>query len=219
MTFSVVEHFTSLNGEGPFSGALAFFIRFAGCNLCCSWCDTAWSQAPSPALIQHLDTTALTQLALASGARHITLTGGEPLLQPQLPELIDALLNLGLTVEIETNGSLSVEHLKARFANRDLHITMDYKLPGSGETAAMHRHHYQPLDAKDCIKCVISDSSDLAIALDFAKTISTSKSNPTLYFHAVFGTMPLEAVAEAIIAQRLTHVRLGVQLHKLSAIQ
>ena len=110
--FPVTEHFISINGEGAHAGEIALFIRFRGCNLCCSYCDTRWScRNDAPAEMMSADD--LVRLAGDSGITNITLTGGEPLLQKELPELCSRLIQNGHRVEIETNGSLSVEELAA----------------------------------------------------------------------------------------------------------
>ena len=110
----VVERFVSVNGEGPRAGRLAAFIRFAGCNLACSWCDTAWANVGK---CEHEDMTprSLVEWVSDTGVSCVTLTGGEPALQPGLPALVSALLasgswgfGNGRAVEIETNGAVDL---------------------------------------------------------------------------------------------------------------
>ena len=117
----VVEQFVSVNGEGPRAGRLAAFVRFAGCNLRCSYCDTMWANEPDcPAQLQTVDEIAA--WVSSTGAACTTLTGGEPALQPLLPQLVRTLLALppvadgagGLAaraVEIETNGAVDLTEL------------------------------------------------------------------------------------------------------------
>ena len=106
----VVERFVSVNGEGPRAGRLAAFIRFAGCNLACSWCDTAWANV-NKCDHEDMKPQSLVEWVSDAGVSCVTLTGGEPTLQPGLPALIIALLGSdawgsgnGRVVEIETNG-------------------------------------------------------------------------------------------------------------------
>ena len=117
----VVERFVSINGEGPRAGRLAAFIRFAGCNLACSWCDTAWANVGN---CEHesLTPAKLVEWVAGSGAACVTLTGGEPTLQPGLPVLIGALCQsevwgllgkLPRVVEVETNGAVDLAELAA----------------------------------------------------------------------------------------------------------
>ena len=95
----VVEKFTSINGEGTRAGELAVFIRFKGCNLKCSYCDTMW--ANELACPYQEETPAdIVNYVLATGIRNVTLTGGEPLLQKEIKELIHHLLKAGVRVEI-----------------------------------------------------------------------------------------------------------------------
>ena len=82
-TFSVVETFVSINGEGPHAGELALFLRFQGCNLACSFCDTKWANTDTVPTEQRT-VEQLVQLAQQEGVHNITLTGGEPLLQPDI---------------------------------------------------------------------------------------------------------------------------------------
>lgn len=132
----VVEKFLSINGEGWRAGETALFIRFRGCNLRCSYCDTMWAnEADCP--FEEESPRALADYALQTGIRNVTLTGGEPLLQKDIKELIRLLLEEGLRVEIETNGAVSIEG----FEGARPVFTMDYKLPSSGYESRMLLKH------------------------------------------------------------------------------
>ncbi len=112
----VAEHFVSINGEGQQAGKLSAFLRFVGCNLHCSYCDTQWAcQQTAPyELMSIAEIVAFVQQA---GVECVTLTGGEPALQPNLPALVQALVTMPLNeqgsrvrwIEVETNGSISLE--------------------------------------------------------------------------------------------------------------
>ena len=107
-SYAVAEKFVSINGEGKHAGELAVFLRFRGCNLACGFCDTKWANtAAAPAV--RMTTDELVAYVRETGVRNVTLTGGEPLLQPGIDELITALGALGYRVEIETNGSVSLQ--------------------------------------------------------------------------------------------------------------
>jgi 7-carboxy-7-deazaguanine synthase len=111
-TWPVAEQFISINGEGPRTGRLAAFIRFPACNLSCSFCDTAWANAPDCAY-REVGTSDLISFVSASGAECITLTGGEPLLQDGVEDLMFSLLaaDPDWQLEIETNGAVDLESI------------------------------------------------------------------------------------------------------------
>lgn len=89
-TYEVVEHFVSINGEGPLAGQLAVFVRFKGCNLSCLYCDTKWANEPDvPARVMTAEE--IHQAIMETGVRNVTLTGGEPLNRPYISELLEKL--------------------------------------------------------------------------------------------------------------------------------
>ena len=124
--YQVVEQFVSINGEGVCAGELAAFIRFKGCNLSCSYCDTRWANLKD-AFCAAVSADDLFAWAKKTGVRNITLTGGEPLLQENIGELISQLGKNGFRVEIETNGSVSIENL-AKDLLRALEVMEQYQL-------------------------------------------------------------------------------------------
>ncbi len=131
--FRVIEIFSSVNGEGTRSGQLALFIRMQGCNLSCSYCDTAWANAQD-ADSRILSAEEILAAVRASGIRNVTLTGGEPLLQKDRAELLLALTeDPWRRVEIETNGSIAFAPLLAE---------LEEKTRGRGQTDA----EAQPFD-------------------------------------------------------------------------
>ena len=89
---SVVEQFVSINGEGAHAGELAAFIRFKGCNLSCSYCDTKWANRNEAIFTEHTADD-LAEWVGRKGVKNVTLTGGEPLLQEDVSELIEKLLS------------------------------------------------------------------------------------------------------------------------------
>ncbi|MCD7837973.1 MAG: putative 7-carboxy-7-deazaguanine synthase QueE, partial [Clostridiales bacterium] len=154
----VVEKFISINGEGPRAGELAVFVRFQGCNLRCSYCDTQWAnerdcpyEDQSPAEID--------AYIRATGVVNVTLTGGEPLLQREMGALLALLLRNGaLRVEIETNGAVDL----APFCGEHRPVfTMDYKLPSSGWEQAMKPENFSLLEDRDTVKFVCGSREDL----------------------------------------------------------
>ena len=149
--FKVVEKFVSINGEGVRAGQLAVFIRFAGCNLRCSFCDTMWANEEN--VDYELNSVKeLCEYVEETGVKNVTLTGGEPLLQKKVEELIGELTKMGLYVEIETNGSVDLK--KYKNINPPPVFTVDYKLPGSGMEDKMNRDNFKNLSHNDTVKFV-----------------------------------------------------------------
>ena len=96
----VVEKFISINGEGAHAGELAAFIRFRGCNLCCSYCDTSWANCET-APAEYETPEDIAEWVAEKGVENVTLTGGEPLLQKECDAVAELLMKQGCRVEIE----------------------------------------------------------------------------------------------------------------------
>ena len=209
-TFRLAEHFISINGEGQRAGELALFLRFTVCNLRCDWCDTMWAnEKNSPftavTLKQLLD---IAEEAMSDGVKNVTLTGGEPLLQEGVGELIDELMRLGMRVEIETNGSISI----VPFINeRRPVITMDYKLPSSKMEKSMCLENLRLLGPEDTLKFVCGSHEDLERA---AEIIEIYHPKSRIYLSPVFGRIEPCEIVDFMKEHKLGEVRLQLQLHK-----
>ena len=218
--FPVVEHFTSINGEGPRAGRLAAFIRFRGCTLACSYCDTVWAnRTDSPA--QMMSVREIVSFVEASPASCVTLTGGEPLLQDGIDELIEALLaDSERYVEIETNGAEPLEYyaaLRQRLigdTSDRLSFTMDCKLPSSGMDDQMAWENYDELDMRDTVKFDIGDESDFPAVLEAIYRYQLQE-RCRVYLSPVFGEMPPDRIVEFMKDNGLDQVTLQLQLHKI----
>lgn len=212
-TFPVAEHFVSINGEGARAGEPACFIRFTGCNLRCSYCDTSWAnEADAP--FTAMTAEELLGFVRSSGLRCVTLTGGEPLLQEQLGSLLDLLLqDAGRRVEIETNGSVSIRPFAGRNGRRPV-FTLDYKLPGSGMEDAMDTDNYQYLEPEDSVKFVVSDRADMDAARKIINTFNLAE-RCHVFFSPVFGRIDPEEIVNYLLEYRMNGVRLNLQLHKI----
>ena len=128
--FKVAERFVSINGESARAGELAVFIRFAGCNLNCGYCDTKWANEKDTEY-ELLSDEELISYIKRTEIKNVTLTGGEPLIQEDIDELLLKLsLEEDIRVEVETNGSIDIAEFKA--VADGISYTLDYKLPGSG---------------------------------------------------------------------------------------
>lgn len=206
----VVETFASINGEGPCAGELAFFVRFQGCNLRCSYCDTMWANAPDCPYTKQPPEDIVAKI-LQSGIRNVTLTGGEPLLQPEMPTLLTLLADHPeLRVEVETNGAVDL----APFCKTSRPVfTMDYKLPSSSWERAMRVENFALLQQEDTVKFVCGSAEDLERAAQvIAEQELTNRCH--VYLSPVFGAIKTVEMVEYMLAQRLNGVRLQLQLHK-----
>ena len=157
----VVEKFISINGEGKRAGELAVFTRFKGCNLRCSYCDTLWALEPD-CPFQEESPEEVTQYILNTRIKNVTLTGGEPLIQPEIKKLIQLILSSdpNIRLEIETNGAVLIKDFRVENSSR-LSFTMDYKLPSSGFENSMKLDNFQHLTRNDSVKFVAGSLEDL----------------------------------------------------------
>jgi len=210
MIYSVAERFVSINGEGRKAGELAVFIRFRKCNLRCTYCDTSWANSDS-CPVETMSSEDILNYVNSTGVTNVTLTGGEPLLQSEIYELIEKLMSSGHSVEIETNGSISIEKLSQSRYRPD--FTLDYKLPSSDMEDFMLTENYDYLSKDDVVKFVAGSRNDLEKAVDIIKRFSLTE-KCTVYFSAVFGRISPEEIVEFMKEKNLNRVRLQLQMHK-----
>ncbi len=202
----LAEHFVSINGEGQKAGELALFLRFAGCGLNCSWCDTRWAnEKDAPYTL--CSVPELLELAKEADVRNVTLTGGEPLGRAGIGELISGLIRAGYEVEIETNGSVPLEGYIGSGAS----FTMDYKLPSSGMESRMYTANLPLLTEKDTLKFVCGSGEDLERA---AEILEEYKPACKVYLSPVFGMIEPAEMVDFMKERGLNGVRLQLQLHK-----
>ena len=202
----VVEQFLSVQGESSYAGKLCWFIRLAGCNLNCSYCDTKYAKQFSDGSLISIDV--LVEKALASGAEIIEVTGGEPLLQAGAVELCDKLLATGLTILIETNGSLVIDKLPASVIR-----IMDVKLPSSGESDNILYANFSLLNPLDEVKFVISNRADYDFAKHIIETHLAADAEREILFSPVWDQITPATLARWVVADQLK-VRVQLQLHK-----
>lgn len=210
MKYPVVEKFVSINGEGLCAGETAVFIRFRSCNLSCSYCDTKWANSGA-APAEMMSAEEICGYAVDTGIKNVTLTGGEPLLQNDIYELIELLMKNGLNVEIETNGSISIAEFSGKkFRPR---FTLDYKLPGSFMESEMLVENYEYIAPDDVVKFVSGSIEDLEKAEYIIKKYDLAK-KCHVYISPVFGKIEPEQIVKFMIEKKLNNVRLQLQLHK-----
>jgi 7-carboxy-7-deazaguanine synthase len=201
----ICELFYSIQGESSYAGYPCFFIRFAGCNLRCTYCDTRYAYEG-----EH-KTYSISQI-LAELKKYpgvlVEITGGEPLLQKGVYPLLEQLLSAGRSVLLETNGSLSLESIP-----KDVVKIMDVKCPSSAMHDKMDFDNFGFLDPKDEIKCVMSSREDYNWATQLINSYDLHKKT-TVTFSPVIGSLPPEKLAAWILEDRLP-VRLRLQLHTI----
>lgn len=206
----VAEKFISINGEGTHAGELAVFIRFQGCNLSCSYCDTSWANtADCPC--EEMTPQEIASYVAETGIANVTLTGGEPLLQQEMSELLGLLAGeQDIRVEIETNGSVDISPFCHE--NRPV-FTLDHKLPSSGCEEKMLTGNFLHLHRDDTVKFVCGSKEDLIRARDIiAEHGLTGKCN--IYLSPVFGRIEPERIVDFMVENNMNGVRLQLQLHK-----
>ena len=209
----VKEIFHSLQGETSLSGLRFAFIRLTGCNLRCTYCDSAHAFHGG----EKLSVSAILERIEGFSVKHVLITGGEPLLQRNTPELIQALRTAGYEVSIETHGEISIAA-----ATSIARIVMDIKTPGSGMCRGNFVQNLPLLKATDEIKFVITSKADYRWAKTQISDHSLTERCEILFSCVVPlpGTasedpsFSLEWLADQIVQDRLD-VRLQTQLHKL----
>ncbi|MDF2613859.1 MAG: radical domain protein [Clostridia bacterium] len=212
MKYKVAEKFVSVNGEGLRSGELAVFIRLAGCNLNCSYCDTAWANEADTIYKIMAEEDIYTYIK-STKVTNVTLTGGEPLLADGITILLKKLAgDKDLSVEIETNGSILLDQF-IKIENRPS-FTMDYKLPSSGMEKVMLTDNFKYLTKQDTVKFVCGTKEDLQKAKFIIDQFQlTGKTN--IYISPVFGKIDMAYIVDFMKDQEMNGVRLQVQLHKI----
>lgn len=216
----VVEIFSSIDGEGLRVGKTVSFIRLAGCNLRCSYCDTLY------ALFGEDEPCRFTEMSVkevfdAADKRfkRITLTGGEPLLHKDSAELCDMLAGDGCEINIETNGAADIAEFMSRVKHTDnIFFTIDYKLPSSGMEDKMLIENFRVLRPCDVVKLVIGSDEDAERAKDIVRRINAfypEEKRPHIYAGTVFGSFePSEAVGMLLSEPDMKDVVFQLQIHK-----
>lgn len=214
MKYKVVEIFDSIDGEGKRTGQPVSFVRLAGCNLRCSYCDTAYALFGEEELCEYREMSAEEILnSLNKAYKRVTLTGGEPLIAAGAAELIRAMAEQGYEVNIETNGACDTEP----FSKIDnVFFTIDYKLKSSGMSDKMLWKNYLELREHDVIKFVVGSDEDAEQMIEIMGRLKKHyKTMPSVFAGAVFGKYDLGRLGEKVMkTPELADVRIQLQLHK-----
>ncbi len=201
------EIFYSLQGESTFAGLPCLFVRLAGCNLNCSYCDTGYAR--SEAAGEVVTVAEVIARLLEYRCSLVEITGGEPLLQEEMPKLVKELLARDFTVLIETNGSQNLALVDSRAT-----LIVDVKTPGSGMVTSFDKANLKRLKPHHQLKFVLVDEVDFFWSLDFIKENLAGINLTEIIFSPVTASLAPARLAELMLKYRVK-ARLQLQLHTL----
>ena len=201
----ISEIFYSIQGESSFAGQPCAFIRLSACDLRCAWCDTSYAFEEG----RELSVVEILRAIEAFPCRLALVTGGEPLLQPPVHDLLGALLARGYEVCLETGG-----HHPVRDVDPRVHKIVDLKCPSSGMSARNHYENLQYLTHRDEVKFVVGNRQDFEWACERIREFDLTSLVGTVLISPVFGQMPYEELARLVLNSGL-QVRLQLQLHRI----
>ena len=201
----ITEIFNSLQGESKSTGRPTVFVRLTGCPLRCGYCDTAYAFSGGE---QKTIDEVLKEVATFN-PRYITVTGGEPLAQPNCIVLLTQLCDLGYRVSLETSGALDISQVDDRVS-----IVMDLKTPGSHEVSRNMYSNISLLKAKDQIKFVICDREDYNWSMFKLQEYQLDERVDEVLFSPSVDEQSPTDLADWIVKDNLP-VRFQYQLHKM----
>ncbi|MBN1498317.1 MAG: radical SAM protein [Spirochaetes bacterium] len=205
MIITVTEIFRSIQGETTTAGHPSVFVRCTGCNLDCTYCDTRYArEGGTPMEIEAV----LAEIEGHAPFDHVTITGGEPLIQAGSIQLAKEILERGWRCQVETNGSILIKDLPEQARK-----IVDVKTPSSGEDDSFEMRNLKYMTDRDEIKFVISNAVDYEFSKDFIAKYLTKKGT-VINFSPAAGAIPARELAERILDDRLP-VRLNLQLHRI----
>jgi len=205
IAMKVNEIFYSIQGESSYTGLPFAFIRLTGCNLRCTYCDTAYafyegSEMTIPEIMAMIETFP---------TKYVLVTGGEPLLQKSVHELFRGLLRRGYIVLVETGGQMPLADVDPR-----VHKIVDFKCPSSGMVAHNLYENVRSLTPMDEVKFVVGDRKDFDWSCDLVRRYDLTSRVSAVLFSPVFSKMSCPDVADWVLKCGLP-VRLQLQLHKI----
>ncbi len=201
---TVNEIFHSIQGESSHAGRPCVFVRLTGCNLRCVWCDTPYAFEEG----RRLSVDEVMQAVDAYDCPLVEITGGEPLLQPDVYDLMERLLAAGKTVLLETGG-----HIDIRDVPHAVVKVVDVKCPGSGEAAQNAWVNLERLAAHDEVKFVIRDRADYEFARKILRRHELDRRCAAVLLSPVHGVLDPVQLAAWSLEDRLP-ARIQLQLHK-----
>ncbi|MFA5994353.1 MAG: radical SAM protein [Parcubacteria group bacterium] len=201
---NIIETFLSIQGEGIHAGLPTYFVRLAGCNLRCSYCDTKYSYGQG----KKKTVTQIISVIKKQPFQFICITGGEPLLQNETKELITKLTQIGYQIDIETNGSVPIDQVEN---SSQILFSLDIKCPSSGMTKSMHYENLKLLQKKDQVKFIIGDKRDYDFSKNVIKKYKLFEKTNVIFTPT--GGTEADHLVRWILKDKLA-VRIGLQLHK-----
>ena len=204
MSVKLTEIFYSIQGESATIGHPTVFVRLTGCPMRCTYCDTAYAFHGG----ERLELDEILDQVAQFDARYVTVTGGEPLAQPDCWPLLNKLCDVGYKVSLETGGAISISDIDPR-----VYIVLDVKTPASGEEANNRYDNLDLIQDKDCLKFVICDREDYEWSRNFV-TERNLDGLCEVFFSPSADQLNAKDLAEWILEDRL-NVRFQVQLHKV----
>ena len=201
---TVNEIFHSIQGESTYAGRPCVFVRLTACDLRCRWCDTPYAFHEG----RKMSVDDVIADVEARGCQTVEVTGGEPLLQPDVFPLMQRLLDSGKTVLIETGGHRSIADVPPGVIR-----IVDVKCPGSGESGKNDWGNFAHLTKRDEVKFVIADRRDYEFAKEVVGRENLSARVNAVLFSPVHGELDPKQLSEWVIADRLD-VRVQLQVHK-----
>lgn len=204
LTLRMIEVFASVQGETSYAGLPTTFIRLASCNLRCTWCDTTYSFGKGTVrsineIIEEVEN---------NGCPYVCVTGGEPLLQKEVHNLITVLCDRGFRLSLETGGSLPINTVDPR-----VKIILDLKCPGSGMSDKNEWSNIHFLKENDEVKFVLLDRADYDYAKMICDQYQLFGKVKEVLFSPVHGQIDPKNLVEWMLEDRLP-IRLNLQIHK-----
>lgn len=214
----LIEIYKSVQGESSFAGRPCIFVRLAGCNLRCSWCDSEYTFTGGEAFT---DDEIASHIEMLAPVRLVEFTGGEPMLQArQLVPFMERLLVAGYELMIETSGERPLRNVPSA-----VHKIVDVKCPGSGEGGSFLMENLDCLTSRDEVKFVLADRADYEFAREFIQTNKLEQKAGQILLSPAFSKTPTpeRSTSNATLDPRLLvewmlgdglPARLSLQIHK-----
>lgn len=203
-TLRIIEIYSSVQGESSWVGHPTTFIRLAMCNLRCVWCDTPYSFGRG----EEKTLNDILEQVNKLGLPYVCITGGEPLLQAEVHQLMKALADLQYHVSLETGGSLPTAEVDKR-----VKIILDIKCPGSGMEKKNHWENLSQMTSQDEVKFVLLDRDDYLWACRICREYHLFEKGLTVLFSPVHGRLNPQDLVKWMLEDRLP-ARLNLQIHK-----